>query len=271
MSLKGIAQETIQICERGHYTAPSGRTVRIGSAQRAAEAGTRLYTPEALRALLDATPSRDGPPPVCRVSADTTQVAAQRMAADGPVVALNFASARNPGGGFIRGAKAQEEDVSRCSGLYPCLMRAPEYYTVNRAQRSMIYTDHLIYSPEVPFFRVRARELIEEPFQASIITAPAPNAGEAHRKGEGHLVSEALKRRAGMVLALAEDNGHRRLLLGAWGCGVFRNDPAEVAGAFKDWLNHPRFAGAFDEVEFAVWDRTQDRGVLRAFEAAFAG
>lgn len=269
MSLKQIAQETITICETGTYTAPSGRRVDIGAAQRAAEAGTRLYTPDALQQLLDRPPERDGPPPEWRVSADTTQVAAQRMAAGGPVAALNFASARNPGGGFTGGAKAQEEDVARCSGLYPCLVRAPAYYAVNRAQRSMIYTDHIIYSPEVPFFRVRSRELIEVPFQASIITAPAPNAGEARQKGEGDQVSAALRRRAGMVLAVAEDNGQRRLLLGAWGCGVFRNDPVEVAAAFKDWLCHPRFAGAFDLVEFAVWDRTPARAVYAAFEAAF--
>lgn len=270
MSLKNVARETIEICETGRYTAPSGRIVDIGPAQRAAEAGTRLYTPDELEDMLFASPSgRDGPPPTCRVSPDTTQVAAQRMAADGPVVALNFASARNPGGGFVRGAKAQEEDVARCSGLYPCLMRVPEYYAANRAERSVIYTDHIIYSPEVPFFRVRSRETIEEPFQASIITAPAPNAGEARRKGEGAKVSSALRKRAGMVLAVAEANGHRRLLLGAWGCGVFRNDPAEVADIFLAWLNTARFAGAFDLVEFAVWDRTKTRSVFAAFDAAF--
>lgn len=265
MSLKNIAQQTIDICDRGHYTAPSGRTVRIGVAQRAAVAGTRLYTPDELTELLNASPG-SGPPPRLSVTAETTQRAAQRMAADGPVVALNFASARNPGGGFVRGAKAQEEDVSRCSGLYPCLLQAPDYYAVNRAQRSMLYTDHIIYSPEVPFFRVRSRELIEEPFQASIITAPAPNAGQAARKGETG-VEPALRRRAGMVLAIAQDQGHRRLLLGAWGCGVFRNDPVQVASVFRDWLCSPRFAGAFDQADFAIYDTTKDKRVLTAFQS----
>lgn len=269
MSLKNVASETIAICERGHYTAPSGRTVRIGSAQRAAEAGTRLYTPVELQGLLDKPPSGRGGPPQMRVTDESTQQGAQRLAADGPVVALNFASARNPGGGFVRGAKAQEEDVARCSGLYPCLLRTPTYYEVNRAQRSMLYTDHIIYSPGVPFFRVRSRSLLEEPFQASIITAPAPNAGEAARKGETG-VEDALVRRAGMVLAIAEDQGHRRLLLGAWGCGVFRNDPAQVAAVFHRWLTGPRFAGAFDSADFAIYDKTKDQRVLTAFQAVFA-
>lgn len=265
MKMREVARRTLQICERGHYVAPSGAVVRIGREQRAAEAGTRLYRPEELRALMDRG-GGSGPPPIMTVTAETTQAAGQRMAADGPVVLLNFASARNPGGGFLRGAKAQEEDVTRCSGLYPCLLTAPEYYSVNRAQKSMMYTDHIIYSPGVPFFRIKSDTLIEEPFEASVITAPAPNAGEARRKGEGGKVAETRRRRAGMVLAIAEDNGHRRLLLGAWGCGVFQNDPTEMATAFREWLVHPRFAGAFDQVDFAVYDTTRDARVLTAFQ-----
>jgi len=69
-------------------------------------------------------------------------------------VALNFASAKNPGGGFLGGAKALEEDMARASALYHCLLRQSEYYTINRAGNSMLCTDH-IYSPLVPFFRIR--------------------------------------------------------------------------------------------------------------------
>src|SRR5262249_60941792 len=90
-------------------------------------------------------------------------------------VALNFASARNPGGGFLGGAKAQEEDLARRSALYACLLTQRPYYDANRAERSLLYTDHIIYSPSVPFFRDRALDLVESPFCASIITAPAPN------------------------------------------------------------------------------------------------
>lgn len=266
MKMREVARRTLQICESGQYAAPSGAVVHIDTEQRAAEANTRLYRPDELRMLIDSG-GGTGPPPFMNVSAETTQAAGQRMAADGPVVLLNFASARNPGGGFLRGAKAQEEDVTRCSGLYPCLLNAPEYYSANRAQSSMMYTDHIIYSPAVPFFRIKSDTLIEQPFEASVITAPAPNAGEARRKGEGRKVSETLTRRAGMVLAIAQDNGHRRLLLGAWGCGVFQNNATEVATVFRDWLTSPRFAGAFDQVDFGIWDNTKDKRVLQAFQA----
>jgi uncharacterized protein (TIGR02452 family) len=135
----------------------------------------------------------------------------------------------------------------------------------------LIYTDHLIYSPDVPFFRDDRLALIEAPFLLSIITSPAPNAGEALQRdrGAGPQIREALERRAGLVLAAAGAHGHRCLVLGAWGCGVFRNDPREVAEIFGRWLEHPRFRGAFDRVVFAVYDRSRDQENLRAFEARF--
>ncbi|HBP19040.1 MAG TPA: TIGR02452 family protein [Planctomycetes bacterium] len=271
-ALKDLAARTLELLELGRYDA-QGLPVEIGPALAAARAGTRVYTPARLRRLLD-QPGPAGDPARLEVSAETTQVAAQGLAAAGHDVALlNFASARNPGGGFLSGSKAQEEDLARCSGLYPCLLEARAYYQANRAQRSPLYTDHAVYSPGVPFFRVRAEgELLADPFRAAVITSPAPNAGEVRRRGpkERAALGETLRRRAGTVLALARAHGHRALLLGAWGCGVFKNDPAQVADAFAGWLADPRFAGAFELVHFAVYDPSRQQRNLRAFQARFA-
>ncbi len=270
MSLKAVAKETLRVLEEGAYTAPSGLPRSIREALDGAVAETIVYSPDEGRSLLSRA-GRGGGPPRVEVTGETTQVGAQRLTADGSrVLLLNFASARNPGGGFINGAKAQEEDLARCSGLHPCLLRADAYYRANRQQASMLYTDHVIYSPGVPFFRTRSRNWIEHPFVADVITAPAPNAGQARMRGvaEEDIVS-TLRRRAGVVLAVAQEQGARKLVLGAWGCGVFRNDPATCAAAFGDHLEGPRFAGAFDEVLFAVLDRN-DNGTLRAFQARFA-
>jgi len=84
-------------------------------------------------------------------------------------------------------------------------------------------------------------------------------------------IEAALRRRAGLVLAVAADNGHRTVLLGAWGCGVFRNDPALVADAFGKWLESDKFAGAFDRAVFAIYDRSKDRATLSAFKQRFIG
>jgi uncharacterized protein (TIGR02452 family) len=271
MSLKGTAKETLAICKEARYVAPSGKGVSLGDTIARAASGTRLYTPAALEELFArAAWSRDVHATRIDVTGETTQQAGQRLASEDPV-ALNFASARNPGGGFLNGAKAQEEDVARCSALYPCLLGQPLYYEANRENDSLLYTDHIIYSPRVPFFRVRNRELIEEPFSVSILTAPAPNAGQELRLDAtaGPRIDEALRRRAGYVLAIAAAEGHRTAILGAWGCGVFRNEPSRVADAFGAWLEGS-FRGVFEHVVFAILDRTEERSFLGPFEARFA-
>ena len=141
---------------------------------------------------------------------------------------LNFASAKNAGGGFLNGAKAQEEDLCRSSGLYLCQLEQPDYYAANRAEKSMLYTDHIIYSPRVPCFRVSGDGLLNACFYPSVITAPAPNAGVfLQREPHGAAaLAAALQRRADYVLAVAKHQAQKNLVLGAWGCGVFRNPPA---------------------------------------------
>ncbi len=79
-----------------------------------------------------------------------------------------------------------------------------------------------------------------------------------------------LRRRAAKVLAVAAQQQHRVLVLGAWGCGVFRNQPPMVADAFGAHLAAPRFAGCFDRVLFAIRDRSKDCATLRAFQERFA-
>jgi uncharacterized protein (TIGR02452 family) len=265
MDLRDVAAETLQIVERGGYTSGAGRTVVLREAIEAAERGTVLYTPEDLDAL--AVPQAGGGRPRVEVTDETTAAAARRLVeAEGTsdVAMLNFASAKHPGGGWLGGARAQEEDLARCSALYRCLLAQPRYYEANRAHPSLLYTDHVIHSPRVPFFRDDRHALLDEPYLASIITAPAPNAGEVLRlePGAGPQVRATIAARARKVLAVAADRGHRTLVLGAWGCGVFRNDPTHVAGVFADLLE----GSVFDHVVFAVYDRSAGRSTLRAFE-----
>ncbi|MEM7345257.1 MAG: TIGR02452 family protein [Chloroflexota bacterium] len=274
MSLKNIAQETLQILNSGSYTNSEGATVDFLPQQQAAVNGTVLYTPAQADNLLGYPDSCAGSSPAIEVTDETTQVAAKRLAqAEGrsDVVLLNYASARNPGGGFINGAKAQEEDLVRCSGLYPCLLTQPAYYEYNRRQKSLLYSDHIIYAPNVPWFRTHSQDLLAQIFLASVITAPAPNAGEVLRRDANAWpeIEATLRHRAGLVLAIARDKGHRTLLLGAWGCGVFRNQPAMVADAFGTWLTSPEFTGCFDRVVFAVYDPTKQQETLKAFQARF--
>lgn len=259
------AKQTVEICERGGYIAPSGKSISIKQQVQDAIQGTVFYTQENV--------SFPGPTVRCetRISVvnETTFNAVSRLFAAGHdhIACLNFASAKNAGGGFLNGAQAQEEALARASALYPCLLSQPAYYERNRGNRSALYLDLAIYSPKVPFFRNDAGELLESPVLASVITAPAPNAGAvmANESGNASLIEPTFKRRAEMVLAIAAANGVQHLVLGAWGCGVFRNDPAMVASIFKDLLNGERFRGVFLQVIFAVFDTSETRSTFEAF------
>ena len=271
--LKQKAEEVLAIVEKGGFTNAAGEWVELRSLVDYAVAGTRLYRPDELERLMASMAGVEaGRDPLIEVTAETTQVAASRLVKEGcdDLVLLNFASARSPGGGFLNGAKAQEEDLARCSALYHCLRPQSEYYEKNRSQESMLYTDHIIYSPRVPWFRARSRDEPGEVFIASVITAPAPNATQGLLRGLAREeIEAALVRRAALVLAIARDQGHRQLLLGAWGCGVFGNDPHVVARAFKQWIESPVFAGVFDRIVFAVYDPTKEQGNYRAFQEVF--
>lgn len=250
MSLKNVAQETLALLQAGGYHDPHGDWVGISDWQQTAVSGTLLYKPEQLQAL---PLEGEGVADIQVIDATTQQAAYQMTRKPGRVALLNFASARNPGGGFLNGAKAQEEDLCRCSGLYPTLLTQMEYYQANRFCSSLFYTDHMIFSPEVPFFKIKGRgDLLNEPFRCSVITAPAPNAAEKKRKrGQGQLLLDTFRRRWRMVLALAQHQGIERLILGAWGCGAFGNEAENAAQTVVEWLERANFA----EVVFAIPDR----------------
>ncbi|MGN5631590.1 TIGR02452 family protein [Streptomyces sp. AC154] len=268
--LRGIARETESIVEAGFYRTPQGREVSIERALTAALSGTRLYGPEPVPvASLDHDRT-----PVFEVTGESSLEAAARMTGERPgkVAVLNYASARNPGGGYLNGAQAQEEALCRGSALYATLRRAPEFYAHHRAERSPFYTDRVIHSPGVPVFRDDRGRLLGAPYVAGFLTSPAPNAGVIRRTdpGSAHLVGAALAARAERVLEVATVRGYRRLVLGAWGCGVFQNDPAEVAGVFRALLaDDGRFAGHFEQIVFGILDRDGESPTRAAFDRVF--
>ncbi|MFF5336090.1 TIGR02452 family protein [Streptomyces sp. NPDC013181] len=269
--LRGIARETENIVEAGSYRTANGRKISIEQELAAALAGTRLYGPEPLPGV---EPDRDRTP-VIEVTGESSLEAAARLTAGraDPVAVLNYASARNPGGGYLNGAQAQEEALCRASALYATLLRVPGFYAHHRAERSAFYTDRVIHSPGVPVFRDDRGRLLDAPYTAGFLTSPAPNAGVIRTRTpqEAHRVPAALATRAERVLEVAAVCGYRRLVLGAWGCGVFRNDPARVAGAFHTLLTGDgRFAGHFEHVVFGILGRADDSPARVAFDRVFA-
>jgi uncharacterized protein (TIGR02452 family) len=229
--------------------------------------------PEMYAALLAGLATLPAPTiPTIQVLNCTTLAAARMLATQFPSVAcLNFASAKNPGGGFLSGSQAQEESLARASGLYATLRAQPEFYDQHRRLRTSLYSDRVIFSPGVPVFRDAADRLIAELWQTTFISAAAVNAG-AVRQNEPRQVGRivpVMEQRTRMVLAVAAAHGCEALVLGAWGCGVFHNDPATIAGVFSKVLAEAIFQGRFKHMAFAIYDRAPQPETFTAFQRLF--
>jgi uncharacterized protein (TIGR02452 family) len=186
---------------------------------------------------------------------------------------LNFASAKNPGGGFLGGASAQEESLARSSSLYASQTKSDAMYKYNRGQTDFLYSDYMIYSPDVVFWFDDEGNSIENPPKIDIITSPAPNKGamlQHERNSEIRAIEEVFKARIEKVLALAVANNLESIILGAWGCGVFRNEPSDVAQYFKDVIA-AKFKNSFKEIIFAIYDTSAKKQNFLAFEEVLLG
>jgi len=272
-----FGKETVEIAERGWYETPAGNRVDISAAMSRCLQTTTLFRPEELEELLGQTALFSASHATeFEVANETTLSAARRLIQERGckrTLCLNFASAKNPGGGFLGGSQAQEESLARSSGLYRSLQTQWTYYEANRGCDTALYTDHMILSPDVPVFRDDSGQLLDEPYALSMLTAPAANAG-AIRDNEPHRIAQiatTMAHRIAKILGIAARNDYEHLILGAWGCGVFRNDPGEVAGLFASaLLEDDRLRNRFRTVVFAVLDSTADESVIGPFRRRFA-
>ena len=175
---------------------------------------------------------------------------------------LNFASYNNPGGNFINGSKAQEECLCHESYLYNVLKGRIGYYKINHKNKNKcLYTDRALYSPNVRFTK-ECKDVF-----CDVITCAAPNktAAQKYYNVSDEENSEVLKERIEFVLKIAQDNGVDNLILGAYGCGVFGQDPLEVAKIFKEFLSGKY--KCFNKVIFAIPNKLEVN--YRCFQRIF--
>ena len=280
MNRKAIAQDTLNILKTGYYLAPNGQKVDISQDLMDCLAGTKYYEPDSLSSLQSKVLSKPAEFSTTEfeVRNETTLMGAERLARSlgqkpiQKIGILNFASAKNAGGGFLNGAQAQEESLARSSALYHSLLKCPEYYEFHRANRSLFYSNRIIYSPRCPVFRKDDGTLLEAPLLVDFITSPAPNRGamKQHKADNPDRIEEVLRDRGAKVLSLATSHNCDALILGAWGCGVFRNDPAIVSQMFAEYLlpNCP-FFGRFKLVLFSVLDSSKEQKIFPEFQSQF--
>lgn len=191
------------------------------------------------------------------------------------ICVLNFASATNPGGGVTRGSSAQEECLCRCSTLYANLnidKLMKEFYMPHRKAKNYLYNDDCIYTSDVTVFKTDSAlpEIMKEEdwYHVNVITCAAPNlrvyAGDS--KGNTTLNRKEIKelhlKRGRRILDIAK--GNEIVILGAFGCGAFRNPPEIVAEAYSELLEEYKYD--FKIVEFAVYCPPRDERNYKIFK-----
>ena len=272
-----IAEETLAAFKRGSYTNADGAHVDVATPLAACLDATREYDPDELARIRDQVLARQGSAATTfALERETTLQGSARLVESGRyqrIAALNFAAARQPGGGFLNGALAQEESLARSSGLYFSLLKHPNFYEFHRVHDTSLYSDRMIYSPACPIIRNDEGHWLPNPFAVDFITSAAPNA-EAVERNEPHnrtRIAPVLAERASKVLALAAHRECDALVLGAWGCGAFGNDSVMVARVFYDLLRPDGLYGRyFQHVLFAIYTTQREQINYNSFTKQFA-
>lgn len=167
---------------------------------------------------------------------------------------LAFASFTNPGGGYIQGYLGQEATLCADSYLYNVLDKQRKWYGENRRRNinCELYRNRALAVPAVRFDRNHVHAY------ADVIVAAAPNAKRArqeYRVSDDALL-DALRDRIRFVLAICDELGREKLVLGAWGCDNNGFDAEAAAELFRKELASGDFK--VKQVFFAVpstrWD-----------------
>lgn len=179
--------------------------------------------------------------------------AVHKYTGEGKVCLLNFASYRDPGGGFTRGGNTQEEDICHGSTLFPVLnSRLDDYYKENRwreaHENNQLYENRALYTPSILFPKGDTYS------KADVLTCAAPKFNK--KKYTNNFLYKYndyyMRSRAEFVIDVAIVEEVDVLVLGAFGCGAFQQDPSRVASYFRDALIKDGRMRAFRKVVFAI-------------------
>lgn len=274
-----IFRETTKLIQAGGYITPSGKQIRFDFTRMLQQG--KCFQQEI---PIVSSPSVEGGTKVM-VESNDCLVAAERLVKEGynPVL-LNFASAGHPGGGVETGARAQEETICRRSTLtrsiysfdakyasrYGYALQAGEHYPI-------VSEFSAVYSPAVTVFREGIDCLLmEDPYDVAVVTCASLNLNGKYPiklTPDGHMPQAAIaitRNKIRTVFRIGLTYGHDSLVLGAFGCGAFKNPPAEIARLFHEVMEEPEFKDRFRLITFSIIeDHNSNNRNLRAFEAEF--
>lgn len=280
-----MLQETLQILEQGYYV-KNGRKVQLKLSRRDMEE-IYVYLPDEVKKNGS---RKDFEPPYvigrcvygCE-NMDSFALARERVKDfyyfdnDIPdILVMNLANPVDPGGGVRRGARAQEEDLCRCSSLLLSLESdvARRYYDYNESLGTYMGSDALMITPKVEIIRDSNGELLDDTVVVSVVTCAAPMVFYGKEGMSDAEYDQMMYDRISGLLKCVAYIGYKNLVLGAWGCGAFGNDAAVISDLFYKALKELRYNGRgqkdlFRTIDFAVLDRTKDQYNFREFRRNF--
>lgn len=285
---KQLAKATLATIQRGSYKTTT-RTVVIKPTMELSCKKTLFYPPDAFDNWRHRHPRRQRPyesTAILLTECTTLDAAYSLTCAScdtlapgiaGPAIGvLNFASATTPGGGFRSGAQTQEESIARVSTLYPALTTptASRFYSQHSLNNNDCFYSHsIVHSPHILVFKTDEDALLDVPYEISVLTCSAVNAGAVREKKSDQdprdvedTVRRHMKERMGRVLACFEERADDWLVLGSWGTGVFKNSVPMIAQLWAELLRPGgRFHGSFERVVFAITGRVTFEEFRNAF------
>lgn len=235
--LRKIAEETLKRIEEADFTEDNERLI----------SGTELRL-----ATTEDTWMVAKPVPISHLVMHETSLEGIRALSNAGaerIGVLNFASGKNPGGGFIRGTIAQEESLARSSNLYKSLLSCKDYYSDIMPP---YYSNKMIWSPGVRFFKNDLGHYTIREIHADVISCAAPNLSGDRHNYESYVVRRCMWERISGVLDLFIEKGTKSIVLGAWGCGIFNNDPEMISDLFRRALSTRM--DKFESIRFSIYD-----------------
>ena len=262
--LVDLFYQTIEITQNGSYVSENGSKINIEGNNELRENSHFYYKEFNVNDL----------PSICKkiefvVENLDSFEASKKLSEEGfnPIV-LNMANRQRPGGGVLTGSNAQEETLFRRSNLFLSLFQYYYKYADkfgiprSKFQYPMDRDFGGIYSPNVTVFRSERKfgfAFLDKPFKTSVVSVAAINRPtlDNDRLTENTIIGTKNKIRT--ILRIGLINGHDAIVLGAFGCGAFRNPPSHMAELFDEVINEPEFKNKYKKISFAILEDHNSR------------
>ena len=254
-----VFKHTVFLVQQGYYFNEEQKKINFPDASTMM-AGTKFYdSPQTVHHIPTISSET-----IVKVENIDCLLAAENLLNEGyhPAV-LNMASRQNPGGGVQNGAGAQEENLFRRSNLFQSLYQFAPFasnFGLHKSKHQYPLDRNFggIYTPHATVFRGTEQDgypLLDTPYQMSFIAVAGINrpALASSERIAPELV-EPVKNKIRTIFRIGLLHGHDSLVLGALGCGAFRNPPSHIARLFHEVMEEKEFKNKYRLLLFAILD-----------------